>query len=108
MTLSIDSRLYISIFGTLSSMRNALSETAFFLGGNAIVLLAAAISFAFTPGGRFAAILAMLRAQLLAEVEFDRRQAGRASHKTPSLMKEAQDHVSPVSRLAADAGTSIL
>ncbi|MBZ5727705.1 MAG: response regulator [Acidobacteriia bacterium] len=92
---AIDTRLYIAVFGmvfavlitpgafaakmlvssfanqTISpgAMRNAIGETAFFLGVYAIVLLAAAISFAFTLGGRFAAMVATLRAQALAEVE---------------------------------------
>ena len=92
----IDTRVYITVFGSvfavliipgafaarmlvsavnssqaisLNALRNVLSETAFFLGMYAIVLMAAAISFAFTLGNRFASMIATLRAQEAAEAE---------------------------------------
>jgi signal transduction histidine kinase len=54
---------------SVSTMRNALSETTFFLSVYGVVLLAATISFAFTLGGLFAALVATLRAQEIVEVE---------------------------------------
>jgi signal transduction histidine kinase/CheY-like chemotaxis protein len=54
---------------SLNALRNVLSETAFLVGVYAIVLLAAAISFAFTLGNRFASMIATLRAQEAAEAE---------------------------------------
>ncbi len=98
---SIDTRLYITAFGmvivvlivpgafaakslvssltnqtiSLAAMRNALSETAFLLTVYAIVLLAAVISFAFTLGARFAAMVATLRAQELVEAELTAAKA---------------------------------
>ncbi len=50
----------------LVSMGNQLSETVFFLGVHAMVLLAAVVLFSVTVGARFAVMNATLRAQELA------------------------------------------
>jgi len=82
---SIDTRLYIAVFGIVFAVliapgafaaRNlinaigssdSVTETEFFLAVYAFVLVAAGISFAFTLGSRFTAMDAMLQAQKLTQ-----------------------------------------
>ncbi|MBZ5603484.1 MAG: response regulator [Acidobacteriia bacterium] len=109
---SLDMGFYIAVFGTVFAvliasgafaakmlvtsiridqlspdlLRKNISETAFFMGARAAVLLGAAVTFAFTLGGRFAAMNASLRAQKLTEAHL--KMAKQSAEEANRLKSE--------------------
>ncbi len=74
-------------------IRKNISQTAFFMGARAMILLGAAVQFAFTLGGRFAAMNSMLRAQKLTEAHLKMAmQAAEEANRSKSEFLANMSH----------------